>query len=95
MLKQVIEVFFRDTPVLLKQMEAAFKAKDAEALRSAVHKYKSSSRQLGALGLSQLCLEAEQMAKAKQHTAAGPKLEQIKKTAAQVLAELKAIQAKL
>ncbi len=95
--KQVIDVFLKDTPTILKNIEAGLKSKQAEALRSAVHKYKSSSRGVGAAGLSALCLEVEQLAKAGKHTSpeASQKIAQIKTLAAQVVEELKVIKGKL
>lgn len=91
--KQVIDVFIKDTPSFLQNIDKGFKSKQAEALRSAVHKYKSSSRSVGALALSQLCLDVEKLAKANQHNSAASaqKIEEIKALTPQVLNELKTL----
>jgi HPt (histidine-containing phosphotransfer) domain-containing protein len=95
--KQIIDVFIKDTPTLLQNIDKGFQSKTAETLRSAVHKYKSSSRSVGALGLSQLCLEVEKMAQANQHNSpnATQKIQQIKTIAGQVIDELKIIKTKI
>ncbi len=50
--KQVITVFFDDTPHLIAILEAAAQVPDYTALREAAHSLKSSSANLGAMGLS-------------------------------------------
>jgi HPt (histidine-containing phosphotransfer) domain-containing protein len=92
-LVNVIDIFIKDTPILINDMEKAVKSKDASALKSAAHKYKSSTRQVGATQLSGICLEVEQLALANQTTAKTTldKIGQIKSLANQAVSALKDI----
>lgn len=92
-LVNVIDIFIKDTPILIASMEKAYKNKDDKALKSAAHKYKSSNRQLGSITLSNLCLEVEHLAESGQHTSktVADKIAQIKQDANKVLATLKEI----
>jgi HPt (histidine-containing phosphotransfer) domain-containing protein len=94
-LANVIDIFIKDTPISLNDIDKAFKAKNADSLRSAVHKYKSSTRQVGAMSVSAICYEVELAAKNGQHTTkeVETKINQIKTLAPQVIAELKVIKA--
>jgi HPt (histidine-containing phosphotransfer) domain-containing protein len=94
-LANVIDVFVKDTPIIVSDIEKAFKNKSAETLRSAVHKYKSSSRQLGATVLGNLCYEVELAAKEYKHTGkeVESKIAQIKTLGNQAISELKIIKA--
>jgi len=67
-LTDLIDIFVKDLPIQLKNIDAAHKSKDAKMLKSAVHKLKSSARQLGAIKLMNICFEVEQMALANKHT---------------------------
>lgn len=69
-LVSVIDLFVKETPISLAEIDKGFKSKNAESLRSAVHKYKSSSRNVGAMTLSNLCLDVEVLAKEGKHTTA-------------------------
>jgi HPt (histidine-containing phosphotransfer) domain-containing protein len=92
-LSNLIDIFVKDTPVLIAGMEKAFKNKDPKELKSAAHKYKSTTRQLGALELSSLCLEIEELAKALKHTdkSIPDKISKIKNLATQAINTLKEI----
>ncbi|MCU0447799.1 MAG: Hpt domain-containing protein [Microscillaceae bacterium] len=92
-LVNVIDVFIKDTPILIADMEKAVKGKDASTLKSAAHKYKSSTRQVGATQLSALCLEVEQLALAGQQSSKTvvDKITQIKSLANQAVSALKDI----
>ena len=61
---QKIALFFLDkTPRLIQTMRDAVSAKDADALLRAAHFIKTSSANLGALGLARLCEEIEEEAR--------------------------------
>lgn len=62
----VIDTFIKNTPVFLNNIDKGLAAKNPEILRTAVHKYKSSSHHLGARKLESLCFEVEKLAKAGQ-----------------------------
>jgi signal transduction histidine kinase/DNA-binding response OmpR family regulator len=62
-LARFIEVFNRDAPRLVAQMNEAARAGDAEALRRAAHTLKSNSAAVGAAALSERCREIEQFAR--------------------------------
>ncbi|TAF64446.1 MAG: Hpt domain-containing protein [Cytophagales bacterium] len=63
-LTDLINLFVKESPTLVDAMQKHHKAGDAAAMASAAHKYKSSSRQLGATKLSEMCLSVEQAGKA-------------------------------
>lgn len=92
-LPDLVNVFTKDIPVILADLQQSLKAKDAKAMASAAHKYKSSSRQLGAAKLSDLCLQVEKAAKEDQHTskAVAEAIEKIKTESNIVIKELKVI----
>jgi CheY-like chemotaxis protein/HPt (histidine-containing phosphotransfer) domain-containing protein len=59
LVKKVIDAYLDDTPRRLAQMKVAVDAGDAEALRKAAHSMKSSSANVGAERLANLCKELE------------------------------------
>jgi len=61
---ELLQTFFDDAPQLLVQMREALTAGDAEVLRRAAHSLKSNSASFGAMGLSRMCKELEDMGKA-------------------------------
>jgi signal transduction histidine kinase/CheY-like chemotaxis protein/HPt (histidine-containing phosphotransfer) domain-containing protein len=63
LLMELIELFLADAPKHVQAMTEALESGDVEALERAAHTLKSSSANLGALGLSRLCLEIEQQAR--------------------------------
>jgi HPt (histidine-containing phosphotransfer) domain-containing protein len=64
LLAELIDSFLEDTPPLLAKLRAALEQKDTAGLRLASHTLKSSSRDFGALKLSELCRNLEARAKA-------------------------------
>ncbi|MEO1653657.1 MAG: Hpt domain-containing protein, partial [Bacteroidota bacterium] len=62
-LKEVIDVFLQSLPQFLTEVDLALQQSQPQKLRSIVHKFKSSTRHLGALQLSELCLQTERMIK--------------------------------
>ena len=55
----VVDLFIRSTPELVGKLKAATAQRDAKLLFQTAHTLKSSSGNLGALGLSALCRELE------------------------------------
>ena len=63
-LAELLQTFFEDSPRLLEEMEAALSGGKADEFRRAAHSLKSSSASLGALPLSRICKELEELWKA-------------------------------
>jgi HPt (histidine-containing phosphotransfer) domain-containing protein len=63
MLNKVVELYFHRTPLLLRELRQAASRDDAAALRLAAHSLKSSSANLGASHLAELCRQLEASAK--------------------------------
>jgi PAS domain S-box-containing protein len=63
-LSQIINNYLEDTPQLLQNIQDAVVAGDAQALRQSAHTLRSSSANLGAMDLSNLCKELEMMGRA-------------------------------
>ena len=62
LVRELTAMFLADTPERLAAARAAAEAGDAARAAYWTHAMKSSSAQLGALGLARLCAESEQMA---------------------------------
>jgi len=92
----LVDVFSSELPDLVNKIIKAHEIKDGKTLGSLVHKCKSSTRQLGALTLSNYCLEVEKLAKSDKHT--DPKIQEyiskIQKESIQAIKELRIIQDK-
>jgi signal transduction histidine kinase/DNA-binding response OmpR family regulator/HPt (histidine-containing phosphotransfer) domain-containing protein len=61
MLAEIIGLFLDKAPELLQSLQAAVANKDAESLRVAAHTLKSSSANMGARVLADLCRELEEL----------------------------------
>jgi CheY-like chemotaxis protein/HPt (histidine-containing phosphotransfer) domain-containing protein len=61
--ERVLSLFLSDSPKMVKQIRTAAEKGDAESLRLAAHTLKSSSANVGATGLSDLCRTIEGMAR--------------------------------
>jgi len=61
LLERVLQAFLRDTPGHLATLRGAIAARDAGGLRKAAHSLKSSSANVGAEALAQLCKDMEQL----------------------------------
>ena len=57
--KELIDAFLEEAPVMLGDMRAALAAKDADRFRRAAHSLKSNSNTFGALGLGAVARELE------------------------------------
>lgn len=61
LLVELIDIFLEDAPQRLRDVSEALAADDLRRLERAAHTLKSSSANLGALGLSKLCKEMEEI----------------------------------
>jgi HPt (histidine-containing phosphotransfer) domain-containing protein len=61
---QLIDTYLQETAKILTDMNQALSQKDAVTLRQAAHKLKSSSASLGAITLSNLCKQIEDLGRA-------------------------------
>ncbi|HEU4845076.1 MAG TPA: response regulator [Burkholderiaceae bacterium] len=61
LLERVLQAYVKDTPTHLQTLRQAVAAADPTALRKAAHSLKSSSANVGADALAQLCKEMEQL----------------------------------
>ncbi len=62
-LVELIDTFLQDAPRLLADMHRTAEQEDAAELRLAAHSLKSNSADFGALALSGMCQELEEMGK--------------------------------
>jgi CheY-like chemotaxis protein len=60
-LRQIIDNYLEDAPQLLQDIRDAIEARDAQALQQSAHTLRSSSANLGAMNLSNLCKALELM----------------------------------
>lgn len=60
----IIDIYLANSPVLVDEVQEALKTGDAETLRRASHTLKSSSANVGAVSLSEMCRDLEAMARA-------------------------------
>ena len=59
LLEQIIHLYLENAPQLIESIHAAVAARNTESLRVSAHSLKSSSANLGAQQLSDLCRELE------------------------------------
>ncbi|MCB0210150.1 MAG: response regulator [Anaerolineae bacterium] len=76
MVAELIEIFLQETPSILVQLEEGFASKNPETIKKAAHTLKSSSANVGALILSKLCKELEDIGLSSDLTHAANKLDQ-------------------
>jgi two-component system, sensor histidine kinase and response regulator len=76
-LRKVVELYLSSTPTLLQTMREAESGGDAEKLKAAAHSFKSSSANLGALKLADVCKELETLGRAGSTVGALPLLMQV------------------
>lgn len=63
-LNKVVRLYLDDSPRLIEALQAAVRQGDAQALQKAAHTLKSSSANLGAMVVSDLCKELESLGRA-------------------------------
>jgi two-component system, sensor histidine kinase and response regulator len=76
-LRKVVELYLSSTPTLLQTLREAESGGDAEKLKAAAHSFKSSSANLGALKLADVCKELETLGRAGSTVGALPLLMQV------------------
>jgi HPt (histidine-containing phosphotransfer) domain-containing protein len=74
LLERIIDLYLSDAPRLVEGILAAAEKGDMESLLRAAHTLKSSSANVGATGLPELCRKVEGMARAGEPIAAGDPL---------------------
>ncbi len=84
---ELIDTFLSDSPQQIKDMHAALAAGDAESFRRAAHSLKSNAASFGAIQLSSLAKELEDMARA-DHLDIGSRLEDLQAAYDQAAREL-------
>jgi HPt (histidine-containing phosphotransfer) domain-containing protein len=62
-LAELLQTYFDDSPKLLEALHSALAAGNVEEFRRAAHSLKSSSANFGAVRLSRMCKELEDMGK--------------------------------
>jgi PAS domain S-box-containing protein len=77
MVSKVIDIYLKESPKFLQTLQEALSAQDATALQKAAHSFKSSSANVGAVGLSQLCKDMEAMGRENKTDNAEPLLSEI------------------
>lgn len=88
LVRQVVAVYLDNAATLLRALEQGYAAGDADAIRAAAHPFKSSSAQLGAARLAELCRAVEMAARNQQFDPSGTALAGIKEEFAAVRAAL-------
>ncbi|MGZ8450111.1 MAG: response regulator, partial [Candidatus Deferrimicrobiaceae bacterium] len=74
LLERILHLYLSDAPGLVERIHSAAEKGDMESLLRAVHTLKSSSANVGATGLSDLCRKVEGMVRAGEPIAAGDPL---------------------
>ncbi len=64
LIEKIIAIYLQTTPKLLQELRQAIDTSDADAMRKVAHSLKSSSANVGAVKLSELCKEVETLGKA-------------------------------
>jgi signal transduction histidine kinase/CheY-like chemotaxis protein len=78
LLQRIITLYLSNAGTLLQSLEQAWATGELDAIRSASHTLKSSSSQVGAHGLAQLCREVENEARNYRYDVSGKALSRIK-----------------
>jgi HPt (histidine-containing phosphotransfer) domain-containing protein len=84
-LAELIDVFLKDSPELIKQMHAGLLTGDVESVRRAAHSLKSNSASFGANRLAGVARELEMIAKSGTLDGAESKLSAVESAYAQLL----------
>jgi len=58
---ELIDLFLRDTPLKIQNMQSAIARSDAPSLKESAHGLKGSASNLGARHLAKLCAELEKL----------------------------------
>src|SRR5512142_2677500 len=71
---ELVDTYLEDAPRLVREMQSALAARDADTFRRAAHSLKSNSATFGAMHLSALAKDLEMLAKENKLDAAGSQL---------------------
>lgn len=78
LLQRVVTLYLSSAGTLLQTLEQAWEVGELDAIRAASHTLKSSSNQVGAHGLAELCREVESEARNHRYDVSGQALSRIK-----------------
>ena len=92
-ISELVDTFLDDAPKLMKELQTAVQAKDADTFRRAAHSLKSNAATFGAKHLSELARELEQMGKDSKLAEVGDRLATLERTYQDAAAELKGLRA--
>lgn len=90
-LKELVETFFEDAPGQFTNLHEGLENGNAEVFRRAAHSLKSNSASFGAMHLSQLCKQLEEIGKSGELLSAAPLIAKAELEYAQVRTELEEI----
>jgi HPt (histidine-containing phosphotransfer) domain-containing protein len=76
LLNELIGIFLEDAPLRMKDIETALRNGDIKLLERAAHTLKSSSANIGALGLAGICRRMEDLARAQDADSCRPLYEE-------------------
>jgi HPt (histidine-containing phosphotransfer) domain-containing protein len=91
LIAELIEIFLADAPQRLHDISKGLSSGDLKTVERAAHTLKSSSANIGAVGLSNLCREMEQIAREKKLDAIPPLFTRSKEAMHEVQSALEAI----
>jgi CheY-like chemotaxis protein len=77
LLAELLQLFLTDSPALLAELETSLAQASAEGIQQAAHTLKSSAAILGAVALSDLCQELENLGRSKNLTLVPTKFSQL------------------
>jgi HPt (histidine-containing phosphotransfer) domain-containing protein len=92
LLAELIDIFLADAPKRLKEISAGLNTNDLKSVERAAHTLKSSSANIGAIGLSSLCKEMEEVARNRELDAMPSLLTRSTKAMSEVESALRSIQ---
>ncbi len=81
---KIVRQYFKDSPEKVQAIETAAAAQDAEALRKVAHSLRSSSANLGAITVAQLCKTVENIARSGTTVGTSEAIKQLKTEYARV-----------
>lgn len=88
---ELVETYLEDAPRLVREMQSALQAGNADAFRRAAHSLKSNSATFGAMRLSAQAKDLEMLAKENKLDEAGSKLPAVEQALNAVTEELKGL----
>lgn len=91
LLTELIDMFLTDAPARIREVETSLANGDIKTLERAAHTLKSSSANIGAMGLSAVCKRIEELARAQNGAAIAPLLADTTQSFAEAEAALRAL----